>query len=228
MRKVFNGLRWIVRAGAAWRLRPHDLPPWHIVYQQSQRWLKAGVLETMVHDLRAVLRLAAGRTEEPAAAIFDSRTMQSTPESGARAGYDGVKRRRGSKVHMAVDILGHLLAAHVTVANEQDRSQVSALAAKVQEVTGDAVEIAFVDQGYTGAHAAQDAAAHHMPLEVVKLPEAKKGFVLLPKRWVVERSNAWAARFVAWRGITNGWPRHWPACILWPSLSSCSNVSLSS
>ena len=129
MREMFNGLRWIVRAGPAWRLRPHDLPPWHTVYQQSQRWLKAGVFETMVHDLRAVLRLAAGRTEEPSAAIFDSRTMQSMPESGTQAGYDGAKHRRGSKVHMAVDILGHLLAAHVTVANEQERSQVSVLAA---------------------------------------------------------------------------------------------------
>ena len=195
LREVFNGLRWIVRAGAAWRLMPHDLPPWYTVYQQSQRWLKGGVFATMVHDLRAVLRLAVGRTAEPSAAIFDSRTLQSTPESGTRAGYDGAKRRRGSKVHMAVDILGHLLAAHVTAANEQDRSQVRALAAKVQEVTGDAVVIAFVDQGYTGAQAAQDAAAHHMQLEGVKLPEAKKGFVLLPKRWVVERSNAWAARF---------------------------------
>ena len=195
LREVCNGLRWLVRAGAAWRLMPHDLPPWHTVYQQSQRWLKAGVFETMVHDLRAVLRRAQGRTAAPSAAIFDSRTVPSTPESGTRAGYDGAKRRRGSKVHRAVDILGSLLAAHVTAASEQDRSQVSLLAAKVQEVTGDSVVIAFVDQGYTGAQAAQDADAHHMHLEVVKLPEAKKGFVLLPKRWVVERSNAWAARF---------------------------------
>lgn len=195
LREVFKGLRWLVRAGAAWRLMPHDLPPWHTVYQQSHRWLKAGVFEAMVHDLREVLRVAQGRNAQPSAAIFDSRTLQSTPESGPRAGYDGAKRRRGSKVHMAVDILGYLLAAHVTAANEQDRSQVSRLAAKVQEVTGDSVEIAFVDQGYTGAQAAQDAQAHHMHLEVVKLPEAKKGFVLLPKRWVVERSNAWAARF---------------------------------
>ena len=184
-----------MRAGAAWRLLPHDLPPWYPVYQQSHRWLKAGVFDTMVHDLRAVRRLAAGRTEEPSAAIVDSRTLQSTPASGMRAGYDGAKRRRGSKVHMAVDTLGHLLAAYVTAANEPDRSQVNALAEKVQEVTGDAVAMAFVDQGYTGAQAAQDAAAHPMHLEVVKLPEAKKGFVLLPKRWVVERSNAWAARF---------------------------------
>jgi transposase len=195
LREVFNGLRWLVRAGAAWRLMPHDLPPWHTVSQQSQRWLKAGVFAAMVHDLREVLRVAQGRKAQPSAAIFDSRTVQSTPASGTRAGYDGAKRRRGSKVHMAVDTLGHLLAAQVTAANEQDRSQVRTLAATVQEVTGDSVELAYVDQGYTGAQAAQEAEAHHMHLEVVKLPEAKKGFVVLPKRWVVERSNAWAARF---------------------------------
>ena len=195
LREVLHGLRWLVRTGSAWRLMPHDLPPWYTVYQQSQRWLKAGVFETLVQDLRALLRLAQGRPAEPSAAMFDSRTRQSTPESGTRAGYDGAKRKRGSKVHMAVDTLGHLLALHVTPANEQDRSQVSPLAAKVQDVTGDAVELAYVDQGYTGEQAAQAAEAHHMHLEVVKLPEAKKGFVLLPRRWVVERSFAWAGRF---------------------------------
>jgi transposase len=121
--------------------------------------------------------------------------LQSTPESGTRAGYDGAKRRRGSKGQMAVDTLGHLLALHVTAANAQGRSQVTTLAATVQEVTGDTVDVAFVDQGYTGDQAAQDAEAQPMRLEVVKLPEAKKGFVLLPRRWMVERSNAWAARF---------------------------------
>jgi transposase len=195
LREVFNGLRWIVRAGAAWRMMPHDLPPWPTVYQQRQRWLQAGVFDAIVQELRAVLRLTQGRQAEPSAAIFESRTLQSTPESGTRAGYDGAKRRRGSKVHMAVDTLGHLFALHVTAANEQDRSQVTTLAATVQEVTGDAVAVAFVDQGYTGEQAAQDAQAQHMRLEVVKLPEAKKGFVRLPRRWVVERSNAWAARF---------------------------------
>jgi transposase len=142
-----------------------------------------------------VLQLAHRRQAQPSAAIFDSRTVQSTSESGTRAGYDGAKRRRGLQVHMAVETPGHLLALYVTAANEQDRSQVSLLAEKVQEVTGDAVEIAYVDQGDTGAQAARAAEAHHIQLEVVKLPEAKKGLVLLPKRWVVERSNAWAARF---------------------------------
>jgi transposase len=195
LREVFNGLRWLVRAGAAWRMMPNDLPPWYTVYQQTQRWIAAGVFETMVHDLRALLRLAAGREAQPSAAIFDGRTLQSTPESGQRAGYDGHKRKKGSKVHMAVDTLGHLLALHVTPANEQERAQVAQLAQDVQATTGDTVQVAFVDQGYTGDMPAQAAAEHGLDLMVVKLPGAKKGFVLLPKRWVVERSFAWMARF---------------------------------
>jgi transposase len=195
LREVFNGLRYVVKTGCPWRWMPHDLPPWEIVYYQAQRWIKAGVFEQLVHDLRLVLRLQAGRKAQPSAAILDSRTLQSTPESGARAGYDGAKRRKGSKVHVAVDTLGHLLALHVTSADQQDRAQVSPLAAQVQQVTGENVELAYVDQGYTGDAPAQAAAQHGMPLEVVKLPEAKKGFVLLPKRWVVERSFGWAVRF---------------------------------
>jgi len=195
LREVFNGLRWIVRAGAPWRMMPNDLPPWFTVYQQTQRWINAGVFEAIVHDLRALLRLAKGRKEQPSAAIFDSRTLQSTPESGERAGYDGHKRKRGSKTHIAVDTLGHLLALYVTPANEQDRAQVAELARQVQEVTEQSVEVAFVDQGYTGDQPAQAAQGQGMQLEVIKLPEAKKGFVLLPRRWVVERSFGWAARF---------------------------------
>ena len=195
LREVFNGLRWLIGAGAPWRMMPNDLPPWAVVYQQTQRWLKAGVFESMAHDLRAVLRLADGRQRQPTAAIMDSRTLQSTPESGARAGYDGAKRRKGSKVHMAVDTLGHLLALHVTPADQQDRDQVGQLAEQIQAVTDEAVELVFVDQGYTGDEPAEAALAHGIRLEVVKLPEAKKGFVLLPRRWVVERSFGWAARF---------------------------------
>ena len=149
----------------------------------------------MVHDLRAMLRWAEGRHPHPSAVIFDSATRQSTPESGHRAGYDGHKRRKGSKIHLAGDTLGHLLAVLVTPANAQEREQVAALAAAVQEATGQTVELAFVDQGYTGAEPAQVAAAHGIQLAVVKLPEAKNGLVLLPRRWVVERSFAWASRF---------------------------------
>lgn len=195
LREVFNGLRWMVRGGSSWRMMPHDLPPWYVVYQQTQRWFKAKVFESIAHDLRAVLRIADGRQEMPTAAIFDSRTLQSTVESGERAGYDGAKRRKGNKVHQAVDTLGLLLALCVTAADEQDRAQVAELAERVQAETGGTVEIAFVDQGYTGENAAAAAEEHGIKLEVVKLPTAKKGFVLLPRRWVVERSFGWMSRF---------------------------------
>jgi transposase len=195
LREVFNGLRYVVCTGMQWRMMANDLPPWYTVYQQTQRWLKAGVFEEIVRDLRMLLREIAGRAPQPRAAILDSRTLQSTPESGARAGYDGHKRRKGSKVHLAVDTLGQLLALSVTPANEQDRAQVGALAKQVQEATGESVEVAFVDQGYTGAQPAADAQAQGIRLEVVKLPTAKHGFVLLPRRWVVERSFAWMSRF---------------------------------
>jgi transposase len=195
LREVFNGLRYIVCTGAPWRMMPNDLPPWHTVYQQTQRWLKAGVFEEMVRDLRMLIREIEGRMPQPRAAMLDSRTLQSTPERGGRAGDDGHKRRKGSQVHLAVDTLGQLLAVVVTPANEQDRAHVAALAAQIQEATGEAVEVAFVDQGYTGEQPAADAAAHGIRLDVVKLPTAKHGFVLLPRRWVVERSFAWMARF---------------------------------
>lgn len=195
LREVFNGLRWVVRTGSPWRYMPNDLPPWEAVYQQTQRWIAAGVFEAMVHDLRVILRVVEGRRARPSAVILDSRTLQSTPESGHRGGYDGAKRKKGTKVHAVVDTLGHLLALHVTPANEQDRQQVKGLAKEVQEVTQRSVQLAYVDQGYTGDQPAGDAAAEGIELSVVKLDRAKRGFVLLPRRWVVERSFAWATRF---------------------------------
>ena len=225
-RELFNAVRYMVRAGCPWRMIPNDLPPWSTVHAQAQRWIKAGCWETMAHDLRAVLRLLADRDAEPTAVILDGRTMQSTPESGARGGYDGYKRRKGCKVHIAVDTLGHLLALKITAANEQERAQVADLAREIQTVTGDTVEVAYVDQGYTGAQPAAQAAAQGMRLEVIKLEEAKRGFVLLPRRWVVERSFAWAARF---RRLARDYERlasslaglHWLAfaCLMLNSLS---------
>lgn len=195
LRDVFNGLRWFVRAGCPWRMIPNDLPPWEVIHQQTRRWLKAGCFEAMANDLRAILRMIQERNLDPRAVILDSRTLQSTPESGSRGGFDGHKKRKGSKVHMAVDTLGHLLALHVTPANEQDRAQVAALAKAAQKTTDQNVEVAFVDQGYTGEEPMQAAAQAGIRLEVIKHHEAKRGFVLLPRRWVVERSFAWVARF---------------------------------
>ncbi|CEJ16838.1 transposase (partial sequence) protein [Ralstonia solanacearum IPO1609] len=174
---------------------PTNFPPWELVTQQTQRWLNAGCFEAMVNDLRSVIRVAQERQGQPSAVILDGRTLQSTCESGPRAGYDGYKRKRGSKVHMAVDTLGHLLAVHVTPANEQERAQVAELARQVQQATVQTVKVAFADQGYTGEAPAQAALDEGIDLQVIKLSEAKKGFVLLPRRWVVERSFGWLNRF---------------------------------
>ena len=197
LREIFNALRWIVRAGAQWRMIPNDLPPWQMVYQQTRRWIDWGCFEAIVHDLRELIRIASHRNAQPSAAILDARTNQSTPESGAagRAGYDAGKRRKGSKTHIAVDTLGHLLTLVVTPADEQERAQVAQLCERVQEATGGSVKVAFADQGYTGEDAAQAASGSGIVLEIVRKAEGQKGFVLLPKRWLVERSFGWLARF---------------------------------
>jgi transposase len=224
LRQVFNGLRYIVKTGGQWRYMPHDFPPWQAVYQQARRWVGAKVFEHMADDLRVILRVAVGKGPTPSAAVLDGRTMQSTPESGERAGYDGYKRRNGSKVHIAVDTLGNLLALTVTAANEQERAQVFTLCEEVQQATGQAVKVAFADQGYTGDQPAADAGTHGIELVVVKPAEAtadgaKKGFVLLPKRWVVERTFAWLGRF---RRLARDYERlaqtlagwHWVAAVI--------------
>jgi transposase len=195
LRDLFNAVRYVVKTGCQWRFLPHDLPPWSAVYQQARRWLQAGVFEAISHDLRMMVRMVAERDEQPSGVILDGRTLQSTPESGGRAGYDGAKKKNGSKVHAAVDTLGNLLTLKVTAANEQERAQVAELARQVQAVTGGTVEVAYVDQGYTGDDAAAQAKANGIELIVVKHTEAKKGFLLLPRRWVIERTFGWLGRF---------------------------------
>ncbi len=110
--------------------------PWHAVSDQTRRWIDADVFTAMIADLRELIRIGEGRSAQPSAVILDSHPLQSTPERGERAGWDGAKRRRGSKVHLAVDTLGHLRALHVTPANEQDRAQVAELVTAVQVATG--------------------------------------------------------------------------------------------
>ena len=163
-----------------------------------------------------MLRVAAGRKAQPSAAILDSRTLRSSPESGARAGYDGAKRKRGSKLHLAVDTLGHLLALHVTPASTDDRAKVGRLAKAIQSSTGQSVDLAYVDQGFTGPKAADAARAHGIELEVVKLPDAKRASCCC-------RGAGWSSSplpgphaFAGWCRTTKAMPAPSPACTSLP------------
>lgn len=195
LRDVLDALLWMSRTGAQWAYLPHDFPPPEIVRSQAQRWFIAHCFENAVHDLRLFSRVQQQRGGEPTAIVVDSRTLISTPESGHRAGYDGAKRRKGTKIHLAVDTLGHLVTLMTSPANEQDRDHVQALCRDAQEVTGGMLEVAFVDQGYTGQDPREAARNSNIELVVVKRSDASRGFVLLPRRWVVERSLAWLSRF---------------------------------
>ena len=195
LRDVFDAVRWMAKAACPWRLLPGDFPPWHVVEQQSKRWIRAGSSRRWCHDLRMIIRLLHERAEQPTAAILDGRTLQSSPESGARAGYDGYKRKKGSKVHIAVDTLGHLLALVVTPANEQERAQVDALPNRSRKPPSKAWNWPMWIKATRAKRRPKPRPRTASQLEVVKLADAKRGFVLLPRRWVVERSFAWLARF---------------------------------
>jgi transposase len=152
-----NAPRGMARTGAARRMRPQDFPPWPAVYHQTRRRPKAGGCEAMVEAVRAVWRVAQGRARQPSAVMLESRTLQSSPESGRRAGYEGAKRRRGRDVPIAAETSGQWLALRVTAAKEQARARVAALVAQGQAGTGENVEMAFVGRAYTGEQAAQEA-----------------------------------------------------------------------
>ena len=144
-----------------------------MVCQQFRRWDEADCFEAIVNDIRAI--------------ILDGRTVQSSCESDVRTDYDSCKRRRGSKVHMAVDTMGQLISMTVTSADEQKRMQVKALC--------EAVKLAWADQGYTSEQTKQDAQASEIDRKIVKLPATREGFIVLARRWVVERSFRWLSRF---------------------------------
>lgn len=195
IREVLNAAIWIGRTGSQWEYLPNDFPPYKIVHQQLMRWYERGCFENLAHDLRSLVREDALKEGVPTVALVDSRTLQSTPESGGRAGYDGGKRRKGSKIHAAVDTMGNVIALLVSSAKEQDREQVYEGCREVQQITGDNIDVVIADEGYTGEQAEIDAAVNGVDLVVVKRPSGTQGFILLPLRWVVERTFAWKARF---------------------------------
>jgi transposase len=225
LREVFNAVRYIVRTGAPWRWLPTNFPPWEAVYQQTRRWIAAECFEAIVQDLRLLVRPAAGRHPQPSAALVENRTLRSTVESGQRAGIDGHKRVRGSKVHTVVDSMGTLLALAVTPANEAERRQISALAQRVQEVTGETVEGLDADAASTGEETA--AAAQEHGLVVVRrswssVRRAATAVSCCPAEgWWSAVSRGSVASGV-WRATPSVFPRPGRGSISLPSSVPCS------
>ncbi|MCS7159252.1 MAG: transposase [Gemmatales bacterium] len=151
--------------------------PWDGGLAASPAWMQASVSEPIAQDLRALVRLASERQAQPSAVIWTRRTGPATPKGRARAGYDGHKKKRGWKIHAAVDPRGHLLAVLATPANEPERASVEALAEKVHELTGQHVEVAYVAGGYHGTEPAEQARGKGIRRALVKHREAQRGFV---------------------------------------------------
>ena len=193
IRQVVNAIFYVTRTGIAWRYLPREYPPWQTVYGYFWRWRRSGVWEQIHEKLRVKVRLCQGREPQPSAAILDSQSVKTSNHGGLEQGHDAGKNVNGRKRHILVDTLGLILRIVVHGANVQDRDGAK-LVLEALRHRFTRLRLIWADGGYAGALVewVESLRKHRrLRLEIVKRSDTQKGFVVLPRRWVVERTFAW-------------------------------------
>jgi transposase len=214
-RDIVDGIRYLVKEGIQWRAMPVDLPPWQTVYYHAATWQAAGETATMNGQLREQVRLAAGRDPNPTAAVIDSQSVKAAETVGRDSrGYDAGKKINGRKRHIATDTMGNLLTVLVTAASVQDRDAARHLLWALL-ATFRAISLVWADGGYAGKLVTWAKATLKLTVRIVKRSDAAKGFVVLPRRWVVERTLAWITRCRRTVRDYERLPEHHQAMVYW-------------
>jgi putative transposase len=192
-REILNAIFYLLRSGCSWRMLPHDFPHWKTVYTYFRDWRHDGSWERMNAALRTELRIADGREPEPSAAILDSQSVKTTETPGVR-GYDAAKKVNGRKRHILVDTMGLLLIVIVHTANIQDRDGAKLVLEQVKG-TFSRLELIWADAGYSGKLVDWVNSVCGWTLDIIRRSDDIKGFQVLPRRWVVERTFGWLGRY---------------------------------